>query len=46
MAANTDMMYRRVGNSGLKISVLGLGGWLTYVFPHLHHGATTINELN
>jgi hypothetical protein len=29
---NTGMQYRRVGNSGLHVSVLGLGGWLTYVF--------------
>lgn len=28
----TGMVYRRVGNSGLHVSVLGLGGWLTYVF--------------
>jgi hypothetical protein len=27
----TGMQYRRVGNSGLHVSVLGLGGWLTYV---------------
>jgi len=27
----TGMLYRRVGNSGLHVSVLGLGGWLTYV---------------
>lgn len=25
------MQYRRLGNSGLHVSVLGLGGWLTYV---------------
>jgi hypothetical protein len=25
----TGMLYRRVGNSGLHVSVLGLGGWLT-----------------
>jgi hypothetical protein len=24
-----DMQYRRVGNSGLHVSALGLGGWLT-----------------
>ena len=24
------MKYRRVGNSGLKISEIGLGSWLTY----------------
>ena len=28
----TGMQYRRLGNSGLHVSVLGLGGWLTYVF--------------
>ncbi|KAF2006335.1 Aldo/keto reductase [Amniculicola lignicola CBS 123094] len=26
----TGMQYRRVGNSGLHVSVLGLGGWLTF----------------
>lgn len=26
----TGMQYRRLGNSGLHVSVLGLGGWLTY----------------
>lgn len=26
---NKDMLYRRVGNSGLHVSALGLGGWLT-----------------
>jgi hypothetical protein len=34
----TGMLYRRVGNSGLHVSVLGLGGWLTYVkdcFPFI-----------
>lgn len=31
----TGMLYRKVGNSGLHVSVLGLGGWLTYVFPVL-----------
>ena len=24
------MEYRRLGNSGLKVSQLGLGSWLTY----------------
>jgi len=24
------MQYRRLGNSGLHVSVLGLGGWLTF----------------
>lgn len=24
------MKYRRLGNSGLKISEIGLGSWLTY----------------
>jgi hypothetical protein len=37
----TGMQYRRVGNSGLHVSVLGLGGWLTYVDqlflpPYIH----------
>ncbi|KAK2739625.1 hypothetical protein FQN55_009361 [Onygenales sp. PD_40] len=27
---NKDMIYRRVGNSGLHVSVISLGGWLTY----------------
>ncbi|PYI23771.1 voltage-gated potassium channel subunit beta [Aspergillus violaceofuscus CBS 115571] len=27
---NQDMLYRRVGNSGLHVSALGLGGWLTF----------------
>ncbi|KEF56224.1 uncharacterized protein A1O9_07805 [Exophiala aquamarina CBS 119918] len=26
----TGMLYRRVGNSGLHVSVIGLGGWLTF----------------
>jgi hypothetical protein len=25
----TGMQYRRLGNSGLHVSALGLGGWLT-----------------
>ena len=28
---NRDMLYRRVGNSGLHVSAIGLGGWLTWV---------------
>lgn len=27
---NTKMTYRRVGNSGLKVSAVSLGGWTTY----------------
>ncbi|EAW07133.1 putative voltage-gated K+ channel beta subunit (KCNAB) [Aspergillus clavatus NRRL 1] len=27
---DNGMLYRRVGNSGLHVSVIGLGGWLTY----------------
>ncbi|KAL2819302.1 NADP-dependent oxidoreductase domain-containing protein [Aspergillus cavernicola] len=27
---NKDMVYRRLGNSGLHVSALGLGGWLTF----------------
>ena len=27
----TGMQYRRLGNSGLHVSVLSLGGWITYV---------------
>ncbi|KZF21353.1 voltage-gated potassium channel subunit beta [Xylona heveae TC161] len=27
---NPDMLYRRVGNSGLHISAIGLGSWLTF----------------
>ena len=26
----TGMQYRRIGNSGLHVSVVGLGGWLTF----------------
>ena len=26
----TGMVYRRLGNSGLHVSALGLGGWLTF----------------
>ena len=26
----TGMVYRRLGNSGLHVSAIGLGGWLTY----------------
>lgn len=26
----TGMQYRRLGSSGLHVSVLGLGGWLTF----------------
>ncbi|KAK0704405.1 NADP-dependent oxidoreductase domain-containing protein [Lasiosphaeris hirsuta] len=26
----TGMQYRRLGNSGLHVSVLGLGGWITF----------------
>jgi len=29
------MKYRRLGNSGLKLSEIGLGGWLT--FGHVHN---------
>lgn len=28
--ASTKMTYRRVGNSGLKVSTVALGGWTTY----------------
>jgi aryl-alcohol dehydrogenase-like predicted oxidoreductase len=30
-ARKTSVMYRRVGNSGVHVSVLSLGGWLTLV---------------
>ncbi|KAI8909285.1 hypothetical protein PhCBS80983_g00613 [Powellomyces hirtus] len=30
MASNTNMQYRHLGRSGLKVSVLSLGGWVTY----------------
>lgn len=26
----TGMIYRRLGNSGLHVSAIALGGWLTY----------------
>lgn len=26
----TGMIYRRVGRSGLHVSAIGLGGWMTY----------------
>lgn len=26
----TGMVYRRLGNSGLHVSAIALGGWLTY----------------
>ena len=28
--SQTEMSYRSLGNSGLKLSILGLGGWTTY----------------
>jgi|SRR5690606_35088706 len=36
--ANTTMTYRRLGNSGLKVSSVSLGGWTTY--------GHTVEELN
>ncbi|KAL2827579.1 NADP-dependent oxidoreductase domain-containing protein [Aspergillus cavernicola] len=27
---NTEMIYRRLGNSGLHVSVISLGGWITF----------------
>ena len=27
---NTGMPYRRLGRSGLHVSAIGLGGWMTY----------------
>ncbi|KAL3475512.1 NADP-dependent oxidoreductase domain-containing protein [Aspergillus californicus] len=27
---STDMIYRRLGNSGLHVSVISLGGWITF----------------
>lgn len=35
---NTNMTYRRLGNSGLKVSSVSLGGWTTY--------GGTVNEQN
>ncbi|KAL1851397.1 hypothetical protein VTK73DRAFT_9426 [Phialemonium thermophilum] len=43
----TGMLYRRLGNSGLHVSVLGLGGWLTFG-GHVDNGtprATCPNDL-
>lgn len=28
--ANSEMQYRKLGNSGLKVSAVSLGGWTTY----------------
>ncbi|KAJ3176825.1 hypothetical protein HDU87_004756 [Geranomyces variabilis] len=30
MGSGTDMQYRHLGRSGLKVSALSLGGWVTY----------------
>lgn len=27
---NADMQYRRLGNAGIRLSAIGLGGWTTY----------------
>lgn len=27
---DTGMLYRRLGRSGLHVSAIGLGGWMTY----------------
>lgn len=37
----TGMQYRRLGNSGLHVSVLGLGGWLTFG-GHVENGRFAI----
>lgn len=39
------MQYRRLGNSGLHVSVLGLGGWLTYVIHKSIFDIEVINNL-
>ncbi len=36
------MKYRRLGNSGLKISEIGLGSWLTYEETVGNENATDI----
>jgi len=33
---NADMEYRRIGNSGLKISAISLGNWLNTNDPEEH----------
>ena len=30
MAGGTNMQYRFLGRSGLQVSAISLGGWLTY----------------
>jgi predicted sugar kinase len=40
----TGMQYRRLGNSGLHVSVFGLGGWLTFG-GHVENGQSAIAQL-
>ncbi|KAJ8106042.1 hypothetical protein OPT61_g9806 [Boeremia exigua] len=41
----TGMQYRRLGNSGLHVSVLGLGGWLTFG-GHVENGRHHVALVN
>lgn len=38
------MHYRRLGNSGLRISEIGLGGWLTFGHVHDERGGRDVIE--
>lgn len=39
------MRYRHLGNSGLRLSEIGLGGWLTFGHVHdVHSGAAVIDR--
>jgi aryl-alcohol dehydrogenase-like predicted oxidoreductase len=41
-----EMQYRFLGRTGLKVSVISLGSWLTYG-GHVGNGkATSINVIN
>lgn len=34
----TGMQYRRLGDTGLHVSALSLGGWITLVLKNTHTG--------